>query len=107
MPTLGLDIELRQSKYLNNIVEQDHRAAKRITNPMMGFKSFWSAQKLIAAIETMHMVEEGAVALPRGSSHVRSQAVLQPGILIFNDQRSFVGPVNAIATQPLGGRLQK
>jgi putative transposase len=44
----GLDIEQRQSKYLNNIVEQDHRAVKRITNPMMGFKSFWSAQKLIA-----------------------------------------------------------
>jgi putative transposase len=38
-----LDIELRQSKYLNNIVEQDHRAVKRITNPMLGFKSFWSA----------------------------------------------------------------
>ena len=35
-----LDIELRQSKYLNNIVEQDHRAVKRITNPMLGFKSF-------------------------------------------------------------------
>jgi transposase-like protein len=47
---------LRQSKYLNNIVEQDHRAVKRITAPMLGFKSFWSAQKLIAGIETMHMV---------------------------------------------------
>ena len=37
-----------QAKYLNNIVEQDHRALKRVTDPMMGFKSFWSAQKLIA-----------------------------------------------------------
>ena len=36
----GADIELRQSKYLNNIVEQDHRAIKRIARPMMGFKSF-------------------------------------------------------------------
>ena len=53
-----VDIELRQSKYLNNIVEQDHRAVKRITDPMMGFKSFWSAQKLIASIETMHMVKK-------------------------------------------------
>ncbi len=35
-----LDIELRQSKYLNNIIEQDHRAVKRIVDPMMGFKSF-------------------------------------------------------------------
>ena len=52
-------VELRQSKYLNNIVEQDHRAVKCITDPMLGFKSFWSAQKLIAGIETMHMVKKG------------------------------------------------
>jgi putative transposase len=36
-------IELRQVKYLNNILEQDHRAIKRMTRPMLGFKSFWSA----------------------------------------------------------------
>jgi putative transposase len=59
-----LDIELRQSKYLNNIVEQDHQAVKRITNPMLGFKSFWSAQKLIAGIETMHMVQKGQMRCP-------------------------------------------
>jgi putative transposase len=34
------DIEIRQVKYLNNIVEQDHRAIKRLVRPMMGFKSF-------------------------------------------------------------------
>ena len=61
-----LDIELRQSKYLNDIVEQDHRAVKRITNPMMGFKSFWSAQKLIAGIETMHMIKKGQLHCPSG-----------------------------------------
>ena len=54
-----LDIELRQCKYLNNIVEQDHRAVKRITDPMLGFKSFWSAMKLLAGIETMHMIKKG------------------------------------------------
>ena len=37
-----LDIELRQSKYLNNMVEQDHRAVKRVTDPMLGFKLFYS-----------------------------------------------------------------
>jgi len=36
----GADIQLRQSKYLNNIVEQDHRAIKRSVRPMLGFKSF-------------------------------------------------------------------
>jgi putative transposase len=59
-----LNIELRQSKYLNNIVEQDHRAVKRITEPMMGFKSFWSAQKLIAGIETMHKVKKWQLHYP-------------------------------------------
>ena len=59
-----LGIELRQSKYLNNIVEQDHRAVKRITNPIMGFKSFWSAQKLISGIETMHMIKKGQLHCP-------------------------------------------
>jgi len=55
----GLDIELRQSKYLNNVVEQDHRAVKRRVRPMMGFKSFWSAARLIAGIELMHMIKKG------------------------------------------------
>ena len=44
-------------RFLNRY--QKHRAVKRITNPMMGFKSFWSAQKLIAGIETMHMIKKG------------------------------------------------
>ncbi|CAG9931750.1 protein of unknown function [Candidatus Nitrotoga arctica] len=35
-----IPIEVRQIKYLNNIVEQDHRAIKRITKSMLGFKSF-------------------------------------------------------------------
>jgi transposase-like protein len=33
-------ITIRQVKYLNNVVEQDHRAIKRITRPMLGFKDF-------------------------------------------------------------------
>ena len=52
-------IELRQVKYLNNIVEQDHRAVKRMTRPMLGFKSFWSAAITLAGIELMHMIRKG------------------------------------------------
>ena len=55
----GLPIELRQSKYLNNLVERDHRAVKRITRPMLGFKSFRCAGILIAGIETMPMIRKG------------------------------------------------
>ena len=52
-------IVIRQSKYLNNIVEQDHRAVKRLTRPTLGFKSFWSARCTIAGIETMHAIRKG------------------------------------------------
>jgi putative transposase len=47
------------SQYLNNIVEQDHRAIKRRPRPMLGFKSFWSAAATLAGIELMHMIRKG------------------------------------------------
>jgi transposase-like protein len=56
-------IEMRQIKYLNNIVEQDHRAIKRQTRPMLGFKSFWSAAATLAGVELMHMIRKGQLAL--------------------------------------------
>ena len=49
-------IEVRQIKYLNNIVEQDHRFIKKITKPMKGFKSFNSARSTLAGIELHHML---------------------------------------------------
>jgi len=52
-------IETRQTKYLNDIVEQDHRAIKRLTRPMLGFKSFRSGAITIAGIEIMHMIRKG------------------------------------------------
>lgn len=55
----GLTIKLRQSKYLNNLIEQDHRAIKRRTRPMLGFKSFTSATKILAGIELAHMLRKG------------------------------------------------
>ena len=62
----GLGIELRQSKYVNNIVEQDHRAIKRIVRPILGFKSFGCARKLIAGIELMHMIKKGQLYCAEG-----------------------------------------
>lgn len=52
-------VEVRQVKYLNNILEQDHRFIKRITAPIMGFKAFHSAAATIAGIETAHMIRKG------------------------------------------------
>ena len=47
----GLSIVVRQVKYLNNMVEQDHRAIKRMTRPMLGFTSFCAARNILAGIE--------------------------------------------------------
>jgi transposase-like protein len=52
-------IVIRHSKYLNNMVEQDHRAVKRLTRPILGFKSFWAACCTIAGIEVMHAIRKG------------------------------------------------
>ena len=66
----GTAIVIRQVKYLNNILEQDHRGVKRVTRPMLGFKSFEAAQCTLAGVELMHMLkkeqrmaEEGAEEL--------------------------------------------
>jgi transposase-like protein len=56
-------IEIRQIKYLNNIVEQDHRAIKRMTRPILGFKSFWSAAVTLAGVELMHMIRKRQLLL--------------------------------------------
>jgi transposase-like protein len=55
------ETELRQSKYLNNIVEQDHRNIKRIVKLMMGFKTFNSARNTLSGIEAMNMIGKGQV----------------------------------------------
>jgi putative transposase len=52
-------IEIRQVKYLNNIVAQDHRAVKRMVRPMLVFKSFRSAAATIVGIQLMHMTRKG------------------------------------------------
>ena len=59
----GLSVIVRQIKYLNNIVEQDHRSIKRMTRPMLGFKSFRAARNILAGIELMHMLRKGQLNL--------------------------------------------
>ena len=55
-------IEVCQVKYLNNIVEQDLRSIKRITNSMFGFKSFYSASITLNGIEIVHTLRKGQLA---------------------------------------------
>ncbi len=54
--------ELRQVKYLNNIVEQDHRFIKRLTKPGMGFGSFNTARRTLKGFEAMNMIRKGQVS---------------------------------------------
>ncbi len=64
----SIPIELRQCKYLNNIVEQDHRLIKRINKPMLGFKSFFCAQRTLAGIELIRMLRKGQMRYQAGMS---------------------------------------
>lgn len=59
-------ITIRQSKYLNNLIEQDHRNIKRRIKLMTGFKSFRRAQTLLAGIELLHMIRKGQYQHPQG-----------------------------------------
>ena len=53
--------ELRQRKYLNNIVEQDHRFLKRRVKPGLGFSSFNTARRTLRGYEAMNMIRKGQV----------------------------------------------
>lgn len=54
-------IEIRLNKYLNNLIEQDHRFIKKRTKPMLGFKNFQSAKITIAGIENIRMIQKGQI----------------------------------------------
>jgi transposase, IS6 family len=58
---LPKDTELRQVKYLNNIVEQDHRRVKHLINPGMSFGSFNSARRTIKGYEAMNTIRKGQI----------------------------------------------
>jgi transposase-like protein len=58
---LSKRVRLRQCRYLNNIVEQDHRTVKRRTRLAMGYGSFRTAWRTLQGIETMHMINKGRV----------------------------------------------
>src|SRR3954454_1233683 len=56
-------IQIRQVKYLNNMVEQDHRFIKKRVRSMLGLKSFRTAKTIISGIEARHMVKKGQLVL--------------------------------------------
>ena len=103
-------IKIRQCKYLNNIVEQDHRRIKRLTRSMRGFKNFHCAQKTLAGIEVMAMIKKSQmktkaemIDLPLSCSmHWQNRQNLLSG---------FIAPRESFATKsfvvPRGGHCPK
>src|SRR6201990_3408904 len=58
---LPADCKLRRVKYLNNVIEQDHRAIRRRWRAMQCFRSFHTAERTLEGVEAMHMVRKGQV----------------------------------------------
>src|SRR5712664_44794 len=67
-------IGIRHSKYLNNIVAQDHRAVKRLTRPMLGFQWFWAARGTLAGMEVMHALRKGQLVTTGTVPHTRRRS---------------------------------
>ncbi|GHO47426.1 hypothetical protein KSX_55890 [Ktedonospora formicarum] len=62
-------VELRQVKYLNNLIEQDHQFIQRLTKPGMGFFSFKTAWRTLQGFEMMNMPRKGQVRGGEQRSH--------------------------------------
>jgi transposase-like protein len=63
----GHAIEIRQNQYINNLVEQDHRAVQRIVRPMLGFKGCHSARTTLRGIERLHRIKKGQMIMAKGT----------------------------------------
>lgn len=70
-------ITLRQNKYLNNLIEQDHRNIKRRIRSMLGFKSFRRAQTILAGIEIVTMLRKGQYIQPK-------EKTLSPTVMFYH-----------------------
>ena len=71
----GTTITIRKRKYLNNMIEQDQRAVKRVTRPMLGFQSFDTAQDTLVGIELMHMIKKRQMFVEAGDESLTAAAL--------------------------------
>jgi transposase-like protein len=97
-------IKIRQSKYLNNRVEQDHRAIKRRTRPMLGFKTFRCARILLGGIEVMHMIAKGDEVRSR-NPFVRRRSILRTGNVSSTSHIDHLSSASLTATKPSSAYL--
>lgn len=92
---LSESVELRQNKYLNNRIEQNHRFIKRLSKPGMGFHSFNTARRTIRGFEAMNMLRKGqVVGVEKGDVLARTERLslrLAPGWNIRERSAAIVG----------------
>jgi transposase, IS6 family len=90
MPDSG---ELRRSKYLNNLIEQDHRCIKRLVKPGMGFFSCETAWRTLQGYEVMHMIRKGQMqGVNKGDSmkqvafikETEGERLSSPSVFVFS-----------------------
>ena len=97
-------IAIRQCQYLNHIVEQDHRAVKRLVRPMFGFKSLWAACWTLAGIEVKQAIRKGPRETPEPVSRTpAAQFYALAAWIPISDQ--FARPHLNFATEPTTFRL--
>jgi hypothetical protein len=75
------DTKLRSSKYLNNMIEQDHRGIKARIGPMLGLKRFRRAKITIAGIELLHRIRKNQFVLGKLSNHTNSATEMWEAVL--------------------------
>jgi transposase-like protein len=74
---MPLGIQIRRIKYLNNIVEQDHRFIKKRVRSMLGLRSFRTATYILSGIEIMHMLKKKQVYQEVKSTQGRKEFIHQ------------------------------
>ena len=94
--TLPENCQLRQCKYVNNIVEQDHRFVKRRVNPGLGFGAFATAQRTIQGYEAMHMLRKGQIeGIAKGDVLAQNRVINQLfGLAASRELASLFSPSN-------------
>ena len=99
---LPAETKLRSSKYLNNLIEQDHRGVEQQIATMLGFKGFATAAITIAGIELMHRIRKGRLGLGCRASKVdlRLQCGMPCSKLEVSTVQHGTFPAPAICTEP-------
>jgi len=100
----GVAIELRQSRYLKTSSSRIIGTIKRIVRPMLGFKDINCARKLIAGIETMHMVKKGQLGGPQSQALSAPTSSTALPSAASASHRPSLATTPLIATEPIDQR---